>query len=190
MDELTPAQVLAIIGFLDTWGASRDAFHDWVTATATDGPDHDGYVEFPDKNGVLKRIITPAKLETLVPTGQPVEQVYRIFGGPSIVYAGEHEDIRAPFSMMVTRIWISLTAPDGAAIGAVGLRANVNVDGVPMLSTPLTVAPGQLLSTATGDDAPVIANPVIPEKSRLTFPVLMTGGGAKGLTYMLGGHRL
>lgn len=190
MADLTQEQLDYWMAVAAAWGVSVDQINAWFTTGANDGPGNDGRVPFTNRGGVTVMVPCLAKVMTMFPTGQPVEQVYRIFGGPSIVYAGEHEDIRAPFSMMVTRIWISLTAPDGAAIGAVGLRANVNVDGVPMLSTPLTVPPGQLLSTASGDGAPVIANSIILEKARLTFPVLMTGGGAKGLTYMIGGYRL
>lgn len=189
MIELTSELVETLVNLMADVRDASDTMDDWWVTPATGGPNGDGMVPFVNRGGVTNMVPSMHKILSMIPTGQPAELMFRIFGSSSIIYAGEHEDIRAPFSMVVTRVWASLTAPDQSAGGAIGLRANLNVDGVAMLSTPLTIAPGQLLSTDSGVDAPVIANPLIAEKARLTFPVLLTGGGAKGLTYVLGGYR-
>lgn len=188
MAELTPAQVAALIGFLDTFGASRDALHDWVTCPVDGGPNSDGYVLFPDKNGVEKSIISPAKLASLVPSGQPTEQEYRLFANSAVLRAGDFDAGHSRVAMNVNDVWAYCIKADQSPAGTAGIRATIKANSIDMLTTPITIAPGQFVSL-TAAVQPVIANAFVAKGARLTGSILTPGVQACGLVFILAGHR-
>jgi hypothetical protein len=92
--------------------------------------------------------------------------------------------IRMPYAFVLTAVRASLSAAGGASGNPV--QVDINEGGVSILSTKLTIDPGETTST-TALVPPVISDTALADDAEITFDIDDPGDGATGLkVYLIG----
>ncbi|WP_454278973.1 hypothetical protein [Sphingomonas sp. Marseille-Q8236] len=186
---LTPAQVADFVAVWQAWGNSVDQFNAWMMGTATGGPNGDGRYPLTNRGGQVVLVMCPAKLATLVPTGQPFDWLFDCYSPREMVrVATGLSPLRAPRVLILSEIRASVIVADMSSAQTYGIRINVRVAGTSILSAPLRILPGQLSSKADGTPQPTISTPRIPDDALVSIDVEAEGSGARGLVVYLKGN--
>ena len=184
------AELVATAGAgLAAWRRSVAELDAWRAGAANGGPNGDGNYPMTGPNDVVKLIPCPAKIATLMPTGQPVDLIMQCYADQAVVrVATRLSPIRVARPLTISGIRGSLVVAGQSPSNAGDMRIDVKVNGVSMLSAPLLIKPGALSSRAEGTAQPVIATPAIPDDAEISVDVLAEGMGARGLRVMLVGN--
>ncbi|WP_454280200.1 hypothetical protein [Sphingomonas sp. Marseille-Q8236] len=186
---LTPQNVADFIAVWQGWSNSVDQFNAWMMGTATGGPNGDGRYPLTNRSNETALVMCPAKLATLVPTGQPFDWLFDCYGAREMVrVATGLSGLRAPRVLILSDIRAFVDVADMSPLQSYGIRMNVRVAGTSILSAPLRILPGQLSSKADGTPQPVIATPRIPDDALVSIDVEAEGSGARGLKVYLKGY--
>lgn len=190
MADLTPQNIADFIAVWTAWGVSVDQFNAWSMGTADGGPNKDGRYPLTNRGGAQVLVPCPAKITTLVPTGQPFDWPFECYGPREMVrVATGLSPLRAPRALILSEVRAFVTVADLSPSQTYGIRIDVLVNGTSILSAPLRILPGQLSSRADGTPQPVIATARIPDDAIVTINVDLEGSGAQGLVVYLKGNR-
>ncbi|WP_428968087.1 hypothetical protein ACQR50_09295 [Sphingomonas sp. Xoc002] len=189
-DQASFAELVAKAGAgLAAWRRSVAELDAWRAGTANGGPNGDGAYPMTGADDQVKLIPCPAKIATLMPTGQPVDLILQCYADQAVVRVGSRlSPVRVARPLTITGIRASLVLADQSPAETGGLRMDVKVNGVSMLSAPLLIKPNQLSSRAAGTAQPVISAPAIPDDAEVSVDVVAEGLGARGLRVMLVGN--
>jgi len=189
MTDLTPSDVEKFLAVWQAWGLSVDQWGQLATGSAQGGPNGDGLYPFTNRGGATVMVPCLAKIASSVPTGQPVDLILQCYADQAVVRLGSRlSPVRAARPLTISGIRGSLVLADQSPADTGGLRIDVKVNGVSMLSAPLLIKPGQLSSRAAGTAQPVISKPTIPDDAEISVDVVAEGVGARGLRVMLVGN--
>ncbi len=186
---ITAEMIGDFIATWEAWGASVDQLNAWSMGTAGGGPGGDGRYPLTNRAGTVVLIPCPAKIASLVPTGQPMMMSIDCYSDDEAVQANARAGWRfAPRALTIAAIGASVLQPDQSPVGTDGIRIDLLVDGASILSTPLRILPGVRMSWAAGTSQPTIVAPTIARRSEIVVAVLSGGVGALGLKIDIEGH--
>lgn len=186
---LTAQQIADFIATWEAWGNSIDQLNAWSMGTAAGGPGGDGRYPLTNRAGTVVLIPCPAKIASLVPTGQPMMM--------SITCRSDDEAVRvdarsawrfAPRALTITSVGAAVSLPDQSAAGTDGIRIDLLVGGASILSAPLRILPGKRMSWAADTPQPAIVAPSVPARAEIVVAVLAEGVGALGLQIDIAGN--
>ena len=89
-----------------------------------------------------------------------------------------------PYAYTVSEVRASLTTTSSSGTPTI----DINEDGSPILSTKITIDPGDLISTDSGTQ-PVLSDTALADKSKITIDIDVTGTDATGLKVYIIGYK-
>lgn len=191
MAEFTQEMLDQALAVWAAWGVSIDQLNTWTMGTATGGPNDDGRYPMTNRGGTTVLVPCPAKVASLVPTGQPAGIMLPVFADQGVVRAGTRLAwVRSMWPLTITSARASLYSPDLSPSRTGGLQIDIKANGTSIFSgiSRLKILPGQVTSLASGTAQPVIGVSAIPDDAEITVDVLAYGVQARGLRVALIGH--
>lgn len=158
----------------------------WANGSATGGPSGDG--RFPLAGASA---LSPAAMETRLPTGQPADFILPVFADSAVVRPGVRLAwLRVTRPIRIAALRASLYLPDLSPAATAGVQIDVLAGGASILSQPLRVKPGQTTSMAAGTAQPVLSTIDIADDQELSIDVQLAGVGTRGLRVaVIGSYR-
>jgi hypothetical protein len=180
---MEPPDAATIADFIAASTAFIESMGNWAIGTPTGG-DGDGYYPILNLSGSSVLAPSPAKVASLVPTGQPTGFILGCLADNTIIPvrgAIAWTRMLGAFSCSGVRAWVA--AGDQSMVGTHGIEIDVRLDGTSIFQpmNRLIVPPQQTTSKAAGNPQPVLLTSLFADDALLSVDVLTAGVNARGL---------
>lgn len=191
MADLTTEQVNDFIEATALYGEAMKSYSNWLTGSASGGPDSDGYYPAYDpESGTYINIPCRARerLDMSVLSEPVYDATIPIFPTKAIVTLGNDlKPWRATRAFTLVDVKAAVCTPGLGTAPAATMVIDVNVNSSSILSTKINILPGQMSSRASGTTQPIISGGSIEvdDDALFTFDIDAAGEGALGLEVTL-----
>jgi hypothetical protein len=181
---LTQQMIDDMLAVWAAWGVAVDQIYAWVMGTVGGGPEGDGRYPMTNRGGATVLVPCPAKIASLVPTGQPTGFILGCLADNTIIPVRNSVGwtrMLGAFSCSGVRAWVA--SGDQSMAGTHGIEIDVKLDGTSIFQpmNRLIVPPQQTTSKADGNPQPVLMTSLFADDALLSVDILTAGVNARGL---------